>query len=244
MGFVRVSGYSLADLQRARLNAACDYEYYCIRGRSSTNYLSFKFAKDYAWALVCMANVDSGTVWTGTGGAGQIIPLGYYGTYAENSATYTPNTNNPIMVYIRDIKKGDIYGRDQAVSGSTAVAYMHVIACPYDNGIDVPPEDVNKSGGYFLGPSSDPTKWYCADTSGNYHYGTNSKKWFYDPSNPVIIPPIEDIPVSSSSGSGGNSGGNSGDSGNGGGSSGGSGSGGNNNEPEDQDDPINPGDPN
>ena len=216
MGFVRVSGYSESDLQLSKLNAPCDLEFfYCSGADKGNKILSFKFGKDYAWALICSANtlpISSANVWTGTS---DLIYLDF--NINNNTTTGGHNAemlNNPRATFIRDVKKGDIYGRKNGLIGgqgqeaTNVLAAFNVIACPYESGKGVKPDE---NGGFFIGSGSDHCRYRAKE---GFPYGSNNNKWYYQyPSGePVYIPPITVVPTTNSN-------------------------------PEDQEDPVNPGDP-
>ena len=219
MGFVRVSGYSESDLELARLNAACDFETYTIRGiGNATQWINYKFGKDYPWAIISVSNTNNSPGKNGIyqEGTYDFISLGYRGG-GTSASNYDFDRNCTVFYYLSNIKKGNVFGRK---AGDNAVLWMSIIACPYENNKDDKPD---ASGGFYDGNTNNtnPTKTYV---STNYHYGYNNKKWYFpSQEDPIIIPPITDIPTSTTGSGSGGSGGN--------------------NDPEDQEDPVNPGDP-
>ena len=235
MGFVRVSGYSESDLELASFNAICNCEYYNITGTrhgvankvSSFNKMTFKFGKDYAWAIVSMSGISTFFDWSGTG---DIYNLTYRGTYPSGNHTYEINTEIPCMILIKDIKKGEYITKSYAAN---MVAGFSIIACPlHASEIGTAPDP---DCGFYLATDSDPVKYRSAT---NYPYGTNFTNningdncvhWYYPSGDPTPvtpnIPKMTSVPVSSSGGNSSESGGSD------------------ENTPQDEQDPINPGDP-
>ena len=177
MAFVRVSGYNQTDLNNAMFGIMDNrVEMYAMHNRNAPSghewkYLYFKFGKPYAWALITTANADNDEVWTGGGAC-------IHEAFRWNAGSGNDRIeDNPTIILLKDVKENDIYGR---LNNGSTMAVMRIIACPYDDGVDVIPSD---TGGFYIGPDEGEIKQLI---SAQYRYGSNNKGW-YNSGTPVIV---------------------------------------------------------